>query len=53
MADPPPWAYVVAFAVQVALGVFLQTIWIVGPLFVVLTVHLLPSGRGRAAPVPS
>jgi hypothetical protein len=46
VADPPGWAYVVVLAVYVVLGVFLKTIvlnWIVGPLFLVLTLHLLPN----------
>lgn len=46
---PPPvraiW-YVVTFAVYVALGVTLKSVvlnWIVGPLFPVLTLYVLPT----------
>lgn len=40
-----PWLYVVALVVYVALGLLLRSIvlnWVVGPLFLLLTLYLLP-----------
>ena len=50
MRDASPAAYVVALAVYVVLGYFLKSAvlnWIVGPLWLVLVLHLLPKALGR------
>lgn len=56
MDDPPagqslhPGAYVAALVVYVALGYFLKSIvlnWIVGPLFLVVALHVIPTSLRR------
>jgi hypothetical protein len=40
-----PWGYLTALVVYVALGLVLRSVvlnWIVGPLFLLLTLYLLP-----------
>jgi hypothetical protein len=42
---PRPWAYLAALLVYVALGLLVRTFvlnWIIGPLFLLLTLYLLP-----------
>lgn len=51
-AEPPipAVAYVAAFVVYVALGYFLKSIvlnWIVGPIFLVLVLHVFPAAIRR------
>jgi hypothetical protein len=48
-ADYPVAAYVVALAVYVAAGYFVKSVvlnWIIGPLFLVLVLHLVPRALG-------
>ena len=43
--DVPAWQYVVAFVAYVAVGYHLKSVflnWIVGPLFLLTTLYLLP-----------
>ena len=47
--DAPVWAYVASFVVYVVLGYFFTSVvlnWIVGPLWLVATLHLLPRALG-------
>ena len=42
---PRPWGYLAALLVYVVLGVLVRSVvlnWIVGPLFLLLTLYLLP-----------
>ncbi len=54
-AAPEPWpvaAYVVAFAGYVALGLLTKSWvlnWIVGPLFLVIVLHVVPKALRRLA----
>ena len=50
--DPGPWLYVLAFVVYVVLGLLTRSVvlnWIVGPLFLLLTLYLLPLAVRRLA----
>ena len=50
MRDASPAAYVAALVVYVVLGYFLKSAilnWIVGPLWLVLVLHVLPKALGR------
>ena len=42
---PRPWQYGLAFVVYVALGLVTRSVvlnWVIGPLFLLLTLYLLP-----------
>ena len=48
--DAPAAAYVAALVVYVALGYFLKSVvlnWIVGPLFLLVVLYLVPKAFGR------
>ncbi len=48
--DAPAAAYVAAFVVYVVLGYFLKSVvlnWIVGPLFLLLVLYVVPKALGR------
>ena len=48
-----PWAWAVLLAVYVALGLVLKSVvlnWIVGPLFPLFFLYLLPRWAGRVDP---
>ena len=58
MADPAPgsapdlpgYAYALAFVAYVALGYWLKSVvlnWLVGPLFLLIVLHLLPRAIAR------
>ena len=49
---PRPWGYLAAFLVYVVLGLLLRSVvlnWIVGPLFLLLTLYLLPLAVRRGS----
>jgi hypothetical protein len=49
--DASAAAYVAAFVVYVAIGYFLKSLvlnWIVGPIYLVLALYVLPKALGRA-----
>ena len=53
MRDLPAAAYVAALVVYIALGYFLKSAvlnWIVGPLWLVLVLHVIPKAIGRRKP---
>ncbi len=48
--EPTPLAYVVAMATYVALGLVFRSAvlnWIVGPLYLLVALHVLPAGLRR------
>jgi hypothetical protein len=48
--DAPAAAYVAAFVVYVVLGYFLKSVvlnWIVGPLFLLLVLYVVPKAFGK------
>lgn len=47
--DYPPALYLVAFVAYVVLGLFLKSVvlnWIVGPLFLLIVLYLVPRAAG-------
>lgn len=52
-ADAPAAAYVAVFAVYVILGFLVRSVvlnWIVGPLFLLLALYVLPAALRRVRP---
>ena len=49
--DLPGYAYALAFVAYVVLGYFLKSVvlnWLVGPLFLLVVLHLIPRAFARA-----